>query len=117
MRSGISGETDITGTLARLAAQRLIQEMLEEEVTDYLGRDHYERRKLDEKFTGYWNGYAERAVKTAEGKIPVYVPQIRDTEEPYRSKLMEYLRGNSEMLTRLILEMYARGLSWVTAAT
>jgi len=111
LRSGIGDETDITGTLVRLGAQRLIQEMLEEEVTDYLGRDHYERRKADEKFTGYRNGYAERAVKTAEGKILVYVPQIRDTEEPYRSKLMEYLRGNSEVLTRLILEMYARGLS------
>lgn len=110
-RSGISRESDITGTLVRLGAQRLIQEMLEEEAGDYLGRAHYERRKADEEFTGYRNGYGKRGVKTAEGKIPVYVPQIRDTEEPYRSKLMEHLKGGSEALERLILEMYARGLS------
>lgn len=111
LRSRIGGEADVTGTLVRLGAQRLIQEMLEEEAGDYLGRAHYERRKAREEFTGYRNGYAERGVKTAEGKVPVYVPQIRDTEEPYRSRLMEHLRGNSQVLDRLVLEMYARGLS------
>jgi transposase-like protein len=36
---------------------------------------------------------------------------VRDTEGPYRSRLMEFLDGNSEVLERLVLEMYARGLS------
>lgn len=111
LRSGVGGEADVTGTLVRLGAQRVVQEMLEAEVEDFLGRAHYERRKADQEFAGYRNGYVERGVKTAEGKIPVYVPQVRDTEEPYRSRLMESLKGNSEALARLILEMYARGLS------
>lgn len=41
----------------------------------------------------------------------VRVPQVRGGEEPYRSRLMEFLAGNSEVLERLVTEMYARGLS------
>jgi transposase-like protein len=111
LESGVSGEADVTGTLVRLGAERLVQEMLEAEVEDYLGRGHYERRKEGEEFKGYRNAYAARGVKTAEGMVPVYVPGLRDTEEPYRSRLMEFLRGNSEVLEQLIVEMYARGLS------
>ena len=39
------------------------------------------------------------------------MPQVRGTGEPYRSKLMEFLSGNSGALERLVTEMYARGLS------
>ena len=39
------------------------------------------------------------------------VPQVRDAGEPYRSRLMEFLRGNTDVLDRLVVEMYARGLS------
>lgn len=36
---------------------------------------------------------------------------MREAAEPYRSKLMEFLDGNSDVLERLVVEMYARGLS------
>jgi transposase-like protein len=36
---------------------------------------------------------------------------VRDAGEPYRSGLMTFLEGNSEVLDRLVTEMYARGLS------
>jgi transposase-like protein len=111
MEKGVGGETDVTGALVRLGAQRLIQEMLEAESTDFLGRGHYERRQEGEEHKGYRNGYAKRSVRTAEGKIPVYVPELRDTQDRYRSKLMEFLKANSDVLRQLIVEMYARGLS------
>ena len=41
----------------------------------------------------------------------VQVPQVRDAPETYRSRLMTFLRGNSDVLERLAVEMYARGLS------
>jgi putative transposase len=41
----------------------------------------------------------------------VALPQVRGTEEPFRSSLMGFLNGNSEVLERLVSEMYARGLS------
>ena len=43
--------------------------------------------------------------------MPVRVPQVRDVGEPYRSTLMGFLEENSEVLERLVMEMYARGLS------
>ena len=39
------------------------------------------------------------------------VPQVRDAGEPFRSPLMGFLEGNSDVLARLVMEMYARGLS------
>jgi putative transposase len=36
---------------------------------------------------------------------------VRDALETYRSELMTFLRGNSDVLQRLAVEMYARGLS------
>lgn len=107
---GPEGE-DVLGLIVRLATQQLVQLLLEEEVEDYLGRGHYERRKPDQEHRGYRNGYAEYKLKTAEGVVPVYVPELRDTSEPYRSRLMGLLRQRSKMLTALALQMWARGLS------
>ena len=50
----------------RLGKQLLIQELLEQEVKDFLGRDHYERSKGD--FKGYRNGYEPRKLKDVEGE-------------------------------------------------
>jgi putative transposase len=36
---------------------------------------------------------------------------VRGSDTPYRSRLMEFLDGNSDVLERLVVEMYARGLS------
>lgn len=38
LRDGVDGEAGVTSTLLRLGAQRLAQELPEEEVTDFLGR-------------------------------------------------------------------------------
>lgn len=108
---GLGGDEDVTSLLFRLGAERLVQEMLEQEVTDYLCREHYQRHKPDQAYRGYRNGYAPAGIDTAEGQVVVQVPQVRDTPEPYHSRLIGFLRGNSEVLERLAVEMYARGLS------
>ena len=61
--------------------------------------------------TGYRNGYEPFNIKTAEGKICVYKPQVRNIEKPFHSKLAAFFRNNSKVLEKLALEMYARGLS------
>ena len=43
-----------------------LQQLLEEEVTDFLGRDHYQRAKGEENKSGYRNGYEPRKVKTTD---------------------------------------------------
>jgi putative transposase len=104
------GENLVT-QLIRLGAQHLGQEMLEQEVTDYLGRGHYERREESNEHRGYRNGYRPANMDTAEGRVQLKVPQVRESPESYSSKLVDFLRGNSDVLERLAVEMYTRGLS------
>jgi putative transposase len=102
---------DLTGELIRLGAQRLIQELLEAEVSQALGRERYQRDGGPDSppKLGYRNGYKARRVKTAEGAVAVQLPQVRDA--PFRSALWPAIKGRSEVLDRLVVEMYARGLS------
>ena len=111
LKQGLDGEDDITTVILRLGVERLVQEMVEQEVTDYLEREHYQRRRPEQEHRGYRNGYEPGRIRTAEGEIVVQVPQIREAPETYRSGLMAFLRGNSDVLERLAVEMYARGLS------
>ena len=57
LRDGVPKDQDVVGTLLRLGAQRLAQELLEEEATDFLGRDRYVRHRGAEPHRGYRNGY------------------------------------------------------------
>jgi transposase-like protein len=111
MDEGLDGGEDVTSMVVRLGIERVVQEMVEQEVTDYLERDHYQRRRPEQEHRGYRNGYVPGSIRTAEGEIVVQVPQVRDAPETYRSRLMTFLRGNSDVLERLAVEMYARGLS------
>ena len=107
----IQGCHDITGLILRLGAQRLAQELLEQERTDFLGRAPYERRPEGAPHRGWRNGYEPGSLPTAEGKIPVKVPQVRQSPDPFQSGLMQFLKRHSDVLDRLVVEMYARGLS------
>ena len=103
-------ETNLLSTLAQLGLKNLVQQALEQEQEDFLGRGRYERRAGEDR-AGHRNGYEGATLKTAEGKVEVRLPQVRDASTAYRSKLMEFLSANSEALERLVVEMYARGLS------
>lgn len=111
LNEGVGGEDDLLGSLAELGLRYVLQQGLEQEQTDQLGRGHYQRRGEGEPHRGWRNGYEEATLRTAEGKMRVQVPQVRDGEGPYRSRLMEFLDHNSGVLERLVAEMYARGLS------
>ncbi|HLW58552.1 MAG TPA: IS256 family transposase [bacterium] len=111
LQNGVPEGQDVTGVLLRLGAQRLAQELLEEEATDFLGRDRYVRHRSPDPHRGYRNGYEPGRVRTAEGEIPLQVPQVRQTPAPYQSRLLSFLRGHTDVLERLVAEMYARGLS------
>jgi transposase-like protein len=107
---GVGRDENIISALVETATRLVVQQLLEAEQSDFLGgRGRYRRRDGDER--GLRNGYAPSRLRTAEGPIKVRVPQVRDAEEPYRSSLMSFLDGNSDVLERLVTEMYARGLS------
>ena len=98
----------VLSTLVRLATERVLQDALEQEQAEELGRDRYERT---EEGRGHRNGYEPGTLKTAEGVLRVQVPQIRGQATPYRSRLWDELKGTSEVLRTLIQEMYVNGLS------
>lgn len=102
-----SGE-ELLSTLVRLSTERVWQEALEHEPAETLGRGRYEAR--GEKL-GYRNGYENGTLKTGEGVLRVKLPQIRGQEEPYRSPLWGQVATTSEVLKRLIVEMYVGGMS------
>lgn len=113
LEKGLESEESPLGPLMRLSAELVVQEALEKETAERLGRGYYERREEDERLRGYRNGYESGRLGTAEGEITVQVPQVRDwvEEGPYSSRLMGFLQGNTDVLEKLAVEMYARGLS------
>jgi putative transposase len=109
LMEGRSEVADGRSELVRLAARLIIEEALEGEARDALGRDYYARGATPG--AGYRNGYRPGRVKSAEGAIEYSAPQIADRSEPFRSRIREVVRGRTEELEALAVEMYARGLS------
>ena len=84
--NGGNREGFLMSEIIRKGAELVVQEMLEQEATEFLGRKRYERSNGDGKGKGYRNGYEPRRIKTSEGEIRVEQPQLRDTSEPFRSQ-------------------------------
>jgi putative transposase len=102
-------DEDLLGSMIERSLKMMFQKILEQEVKDYLGRGYYERNAASRK--GYRNGYEPKRVKTAEGEINLEAPQVRDTEECYRSDFLSEIDSLSPQLKQLAVEMYVRGLS------
>src|SRR5271154_2222409 len=109
LMNGELGTAAGRGDLVRLALRLIVEEALEGEVSDALGRERYERGE-DGK-AGYRNGYRPGKMKTAEGAVDYSAPQVRDTPEPFISSVRAALSGRTRELERLAVELYARGLS------
>ena len=106
---GESEAMDRRSELVRLAARLIIEEALEGEARDALGRDYYARGGTPG--SGYRNGWRPGRLKSAEGAIDYSAPQIADRAEPFLSRIREILGSRTEELEALAVEMYARGLS------
>ncbi|GIV58184.1 MAG: IS256 family transposase [Rhodothermaceae bacterium] len=102
---------DLLSALIRRGTEALLQQSLEAEVTDFLGRDRYERADDETLHRGYRNGYRTRRLKTTEGTLTVKQPRLRQTIEPFESRLLNSLGRIEQRLERLALELYVRGLS------
>jgi len=99
---------DPLSELIRLAVQGMIEEALEGAVRDLLGREYY---RHGSQGRGYRNGYRRGRVQSSEGEIGYSVPQVREVDAGSLKALRELLKGRSEELERLAVEMYARGCS------
>ena len=91
--------------------QDLLQRILEEEVTEALGRTRYARRSAVDA-PGSRNGYGKpRRLALMSGTIEVRRPRIRGLEERFESRILPLFQRRTQEVTRLLPELYLHGLS------
>ena len=73
----------------RQQVQQLIQKILEEEVTEFLGRVRCQRRSGVDHREGYRNGYGKpRRLTLGTGTVKLRRPRVRGTEERFESRVL-----------------------------
>jgi putative transposase len=103
---------EILEEVARLGAQLLMQAALEAEVTEFLGRDRYQRTAAcADARPGSRNGYREVTVKTTAGAVQLARPKLRGTSEAFASRLFGSHVTRTNALESLVIASFVRGLS------
>ena len=97
---------------ARSSIQSLLQQVLEEEVTQLLGRTRYERRTSVDDNSGSRNGHGKpRRLALMSGTIEVKRPRVRGLEERFESRILPLFMRRTKSVTQLLPERYLHGLS------
>jgi putative transposase len=103
---------EILEEVARLGAQLLMQAALEAEITEFLGRDRYQRAAAcQDARPGSRNGYREVTVKTTAGPVTLARPKLRGTTEAFASRLFGSHVTKTNALESLVIASFVRGLS------
>jgi transposase-like protein len=98
--------------LVREKAQEFIQQILEEEVTELLGRGKSKRRAAVDPTPGYRNGYGKpRRLAMSSGTISLRRPRVRGLEERFESRVLPLFARRTKEVGELIPELYLHGLS------
>ena len=93
-------------------AQLLMQAALEAEITEFLGRDRYQRAAAcEDARPGSRNGYREVTVKTTAGPVTLARPKLRGTTEAFASRLFGSHVTKTNALESLVIASFVRGLS------
>lgn len=96
----------------RAKIQSWVQELLEEEMTELLGRGKSERRQAVDAASGYRNGYGKRRRLTlSSGTITVRRPRVRDVEQRFESRVLPLFAKRTREVRELIPELYLHGLA------
>lgn len=82
--------------------ERVLQELLETEMTEHIGATPYER-------TENRNGHKPRTLRTMVGTLNLLVPQ--DREGTFSTRLFARYQRNEKALVLALMEMYVEGIS------
>src|SRR5918912_2940834 len=92
-------------TFLKEIVERVLQELLEAEMTEHIGAAPYER---SENRKGHRNGYKPRTLKTRVGTLQLLVPQ--DREGTFSTELFaRYQRNEKALVLALLMQMYVEG--------
>lgn len=94
------------GLMQRLFGN-IIQQFLEAEMEDHLGREKYERDNSEEK--NYRNGYSQKNIKTSFGEVELDVPRDRNAE--FEPKIVKKYETVCNELDKKVIGLYSRGMS------
>jgi transposase-like protein len=84
---------DARAELLTLAVRKIVEEALEAEVAEAVGREYYENGAVPG--AGYRKGSRRGRLRTAEGAIEYGVPQVADRAEPFVSRVRAGLTGRT----------------------
>jgi transposase-like protein len=97
---------------ARREVQKFIQRILEEEVTEHLGRGRSERRAAVDSREGYRNGHGKpRSLSTSFGTVKLRRPRVRGLMGRFESLILPLFKRRTEEVGKLLPELYLHGLS------
>ncbi|MCC6445106.1 MAG: transposase [Armatimonadetes bacterium] len=99
--------------LVRAQIQEGLQEGLEAEVTEFLGRAKHVRREAGEASQGgYRNGYGKsRQVSLSCGSVTVKRPRVRGIQEKLESRVLPLFTKWSQEVADLLPQLYLHGLA------
>jgi putative transposase len=100
-QGGAGGEDFLRGLV-----ERVVQQVLEAEMTSFLGAGSYERTG---ERRGWRNGFKPRVLKTRVGKLELLVPKDREGE--FQTELFERYQRSEKALVLSMLQMYVEGVS------
>ena len=86
--------------------ERVLQELLEAEMTEHIGAARHERTNARK---GHRNGYKPRTLRTRVGTLNLLVPQ--DREGTFSTRLFCRYQRNEKALVLALMEMYVEGVS------
>jgi transposase-like protein len=90
----------------REICERVVQQILEAEMTEHIGAAPYERTT---ERKGHRNGHKRRTLRTRVGTLNLLVPQ--DREGTFSTRLFCRYQRNEKALVLALMEMYVEGVS------
>ena len=97
---------------AREKIRQHLQHLLEEEITEWLGREKSERKGNALEQPGYRNGYGKtRRFTLSMGTVEIQRPRVRDLGERFVSKVLPFFKRQTKQVRDLIPELYLHGLA------
>src|SRR5437773_10998718 len=97
---------------AREKIRQHLQDLLEQEVTEWLGREKSERRGNPKEQPGYRNGYGKKRRFTLSlGTIEIRRPRVRNLDERFISKVLPLFKRQTKEVRDLVPELYLHGLA------
>ncbi|MHB1244307.1 MAG: IS256 family transposase [Gaiellaceae bacterium] len=107
--AGAGDEHDPIEAIGRLGARLILQQALEDELSEFLGRERYERRGEP---IAHRNGYEPVTVKTTAGPLELERPRLRNASAlDFASEVVGKGVARTHALEALVLASFLRGLS------